>query len=70
MLTECLSYLEARKEKSKLFDYEVIVVNDGSKDRTSKVALKYVSKFGSDFVRVLDLVQNRGKGGAVKMVLV
>uniref|UniRef100_A0A8B9S9R6 Dolichyl-phosphate beta-glucosyltransferase n=1 Tax=Apteryx owenii TaxID=8824 RepID=A0A8B9S9R6_APTOW len=49
------------------FTYEVIVVDDGSKDQTTKVALKYCEKYGSDKVRVLSLVKNRGKGGAVRM---
>ncbi|XP_073198476.1 dolichyl-phosphate beta-glucosyltransferase isoform X6 [Lepidochelys kempii] len=32
-----------------------------------QVAMKYCKKYGSDKVRVLTLVKNRGKGGAVKM---
>jgi dolichyl-phosphate beta-glucosyltransferase len=39
--------------------YEIIVVNDGSKDGTARVA----QEFG---VRLIDLQPNRGKGGAVK----
>ncbi|XP_028353131.1 dolichyl-phosphate beta-glucosyltransferase isoform X2 [Physeter macrocephalus] len=49
------------------FTYEVIVVDDGSKDETSKVAFKYCQKYGSDKVRVITLVKNRGKGGAIRM---
>ena len=33
-----------------------------------QVALKYTEKYGSDRVRVLTFVKNRGKGGAVRMV--
>lgn len=33
-----------------------------------QVALRYTRKYGADKVRVLTLVQNRGKGGAVRMV--
>jgi len=33
-----------------------------------QVALLYSEKYGTDKVRVLTLVKNRGKGGAVKMV--
>lgn len=35
----------------------------------SQVAMKYCEKYGSDKVRVLSLVKNRGKGGAVRMVI-
>lgn len=31
--------------------------------------MKYCKKYGSDKVRVLSLVKNRGKGGAVRMVI-
>ena len=62
MLDECLEFLEKRKSS-----YEVIVVDDGSKDKTSETALKYVDSRGSDKVRVLTLAKNRGKGGAVRM---
>lgn len=33
-----------------------------------QVALNYTRKHGADKVRVLTLVKNRGKGGAVRMV--
>uniref|UniRef100_A0A672N290 Dolichyl-phosphate beta-glucosyltransferase n=1 Tax=Sinocyclocheilus grahami TaxID=75366 RepID=A0A672N290_SINGR len=49
------------------FTYEVIVVDDGSKDKTTEVAMKYTKKYGAQKVRVLTLVKNRGKGGAVRM---
>lgn len=35
---------------------------------THQVALQYSRKYGADKVRVLTLVKNRGKGGAVRMV--
>jgi glycosyltransferase involved in cell wall biosynthesis len=43
--------------------YELIIVNDGSKDNTSKVAHKLASKY--DSVVVVDQ-NNKGYGGAVK----
>ncbi|XP_071064242.1 dolichyl-phosphate beta-glucosyltransferase isoform X3 [Dasypus novemcinctus] len=67
MMDEALGYLEKRQKQDPLFTYEVIVVDDGSKDQTSKVAYKYCQKYGSDKVRVITLVKNRGKGGAVRM---
>ncbi|XP_038617544.1 dolichyl-phosphate beta-glucosyltransferase [Tachyglossus aculeatus] len=67
MMEEALEYLEKRQKQNPAFTYEVIVVDDGSKDETSKVAQKYCQKYGSDKVRVITLVENRGKGGAVKM---
>ncbi|XP_015988275.1 dolichyl-phosphate beta-glucosyltransferase isoform X3 [Rousettus aegyptiacus] len=67
MMDEALGYLEERQKQDPTFTYEVIVVDDGSKDQTSKVAFKYCQKYGSDKVRVITLVKNRGKGGAVKM---
>lgn len=70
MMDEALSYLEKRQKRDPTFTYEVLVVDDGSKDQTSKVALKYSQKYGSDKVRVITLVQNRGKGGAVRMVII
>ena len=62
MLNECLEFLEARNSS-----YEVIIVDDGSKDTTTEVGLDYVEKYGSEKVRVLTLAKNRGKGGAVRM---
>ncbi|XP_030056260.1 dolichyl-phosphate beta-glucosyltransferase [Microcaecilia unicolor] len=67
MLDEALEYLENRQIHDPSFTYEVIVVDDGSKDQTSQVALKYTQQFGSERVRVLSLVKNRGKGGAIRM---
>jgi len=62
MLDECIKFLEARSSS-----YEVVIVDDGSKDKTSDVGLDYVDKYGSEKIRVLSLAQNRGKGGAVRM---
>ncbi|CAG0887319.1 unnamed protein product [Darwinula stevensoni] len=67
MLDECLDYLEGRQKGDSKFSYEVIVVDDGSRDRTTDVGLKYSRKMGTNKVRVLTLVKNRGKGGAVTL---
>jgi len=67
MLDETFEYLEERKKNDPKFTYEIIVVDDGSKDNTTKVALKYVEKYGIEKIRVLTQDRNRGKGGAIRM---
>ncbi|KAI1635593.1 family 2 glycosyltransferase [Biscogniauxia mediterranea] len=49
-----------------LTGYEIIIVNDGSKDKTVDVALKFSREHGlHDILRVVTLEKNRGKGGGV-----
>lgn len=67
MMKETMEYLEKRQQQEPSFRYEVIIVNDGSPDNTAQEALKFVRKYGTDKVRLLDLTKNRGKGGAVRM---
>ncbi|TDG44308.1 hypothetical protein AWZ03_009281 [Drosophila navojoa] len=67
MLDECMAYLAQKTEKQPDFSYEVIVVSDGSSDSTVSVALEYSKKYGANKFRVLELVENRGKGGAVRI---
>jgi dolichyl-phosphate beta-glucosyltransferase len=46
--------------------YEIIIVNDSSKDRTVEVALEFARKHDlHDILRVVTLEKNRGKGGGV-----
>lgn len=46
--------------------YEILIVNDGSLDKTVDVALAFAKKNKlHDIMRVCTLKQNRGKGGAV-----
>ncbi|XP_012269887.1 dolichyl-phosphate beta-glucosyltransferase [Athalia rosae] len=65
MLDECIEYLENRKKSG--LTYEIIVVSDGSTDSTIVAAESYSRKY--ETVRVLGLVKNRGKGGAVRLGL-
>lgn len=68
MLDECLEFLEEREKKTQGFTYELIIVSDGSNDKTVEVASDYSSKYGSEKIKVLELIKNRGKGGAVRLV--
>lgn len=63
MLDEAIEFLERKN-----CTYEIIVVSDGSNDATVSVALKYSELYGTSKVRVLELIENRGKGGAVRLV--
>jgi glycosyltransferase involved in cell wall biosynthesis len=51
---------------NKIGGYEILIVNDGSKDKTVDVALAFSRKYGlHDILRICTLKENRGKGGAV-----
>jgi len=67
MLDETFEYLENRQTNDKTFTYEIIVVDDGSKDKTTQVGLEYVKKYDPLKIKVLTFSKNRGKGGAVRM---
>jgi len=64
MLEDCIHFLDGRKAT-----YELIIVDDGSKDKTSEIGKKLAASqnFTSEKIRVLTLAANRGKGGAVRM---
>ncbi|GIL48119.1 hypothetical protein Vafri_4815 [Volvox africanus] len=66
-LDEALAYLQRRRDRQgPQFTYEIIIVDDGSKDGTARVATSYTRKYGIDTVRLLRVSANRGKGHAVK----
>lgn len=56
-LKQIRDYLNAQK-----IDYEIIVIDDGSQDRT----LKFAQKFANNRIKVHSYSQNHGKGFAVK----
>lgn len=67
MLDETIEYLEHRQKEDDSFLYEIIIVDDGSRDKTSQVGLEYAKKYGVEKIRVLTFEKNRGKGGAVRL---
>lgn len=46
----------------------MLIVDDGSIDKTSKVAFDFVRKYKIDNVRLLLLGRNHGKGEAIRKV--
>ncbi|GMG39751.1 unnamed protein product [Ambrosiozyma monospora] len=72
MLDEAIEYLNLKYPKSSKSNsnktYEIVLVDDGSKDGTADYALKLASKRYSltpHQMRIVQFVENRGKGGAV-----
>ena len=60
-LQEIQSFLPKHFEQT-----EVIVVNDGSSDKTSQVVTSFVRESGTHRLLLVELPQNSGKGAAVK----
>lgn len=65
-LEDTLTYLENRTRVEKSFTYEVIVVDDGSRDETAAIGYQFSKSYGVDKVRVLRQIPNQGKGAAVR----
>ncbi|XP_077239067.1 uncharacterized protein LOC143880166 [Tasmannia lanceolata] len=65
-LDETMNYLQQRAGMDKSFSYEVLIVDDGSSDGTSKIAFDFVRKYTIDNVRVILLGRNHGKGEAIR----
>jgi dolichyl-phosphate beta-glucosyltransferase len=54
-------------EEERLTGFEVIVVNDGSNDRTGVIVRQYISEFPDFALKLIELSVNKGKGYAVKV---
>lgn len=46
--------------------WEIIIVNDGSKDKTGEIALEIQNKYGPDKIKIVTHNPNRGYGAAFK----
>mmetsp|Transcript_4930 Transcript_4930/g.7527 ORF Transcript_4930/g.7527 Transcript_4930/m.7527 type:complete len:348 (-) Transcript_4930:157-1200(-) len=64
MLDDTIDFLSTWCQQQS-FTFEIIVVDDGSSDDTAGVVKSYIMKH--DFVKLLKLGRNRGKGGAIKL---
>jgi dolichyl-phosphate beta-glucosyltransferase len=63
MLTQTLDYFTTHN-----YTYEIIVINDASKDKTTETALKFTTYKGKPIdLKVIDYEFNKGKGGAVRI---
>ncbi|KAK9315049.1 nucleotide-diphospho-sugar transferase [Lipomyces starkeyi] len=67
MLNEAVDVLEGWELAGEKVTYEILVVDDGSQDKTAEIALRFGEDKGvlEDRIRVCKLEKNRGKGGAV-----
>ncbi|KAF8819997.1 dolichol-phosphate-mannose synthase family protein [Cardiosporidium cionae] len=67
-LKQTMEYLKERQDlEGAAFTYEIIVVDDGSVDKTLNVVEQFQLKAGVNELRVIKLSSNKGKGFAVKM---
>jgi dolichyl-phosphate beta-glucosyltransferase len=64
MLNLTIPYLQSRESANSSFTWEVIIVDDGSKDRTCDVVLSYRARYPN--VRLLKQPMNMGKGAAIQ----
>ncbi|RPD52354.1 glycosyltransferase family 2 protein [Lentinus tigrinus ALCF2SS1-7] len=65
MFSTTLAHLESTRT-SQGRSYEVLIVDDGSRDGTADLALKLGAQYPQSDVRVVVLEKNLGKGGAVR----
>lgn len=57
---------DGAKKEGEVSGYEILIVDDGSRDKTIDVVLEFSRKHNlHDILRVVHLEKNRGKGGAV-----
>jgi len=66
MLDDAIATLTKVTERDPSYTWEIIVVDDGSRDKIHEVVAPYVKKVTSQRLRLMHLAVNQGKGGAVR----
>jgi dolichyl-phosphate beta-glucosyltransferase len=66
MLDSAMDYLTSIPRKKRVRTYEIIIVDDGSTDKTADASVKLATNYPGSDIRVVTLVKNLGKGGAVR----
>lgn len=64
MLKATVNHLRSKHCSAK--SYELLIVDDGSSDGTAELALDFAKENPESEVRVVTLLKNQGKGGAVR----
>jgi dolichyl-phosphate beta-glucosyltransferase len=66
MVDDALAYLLPRAQRDPNFTFELLFVDDGSRDGTAALVQRLVVQHGPERMRLLKLQANQGKGGAVQ----
>ncbi|KAJ0400279.1 hypothetical protein P43SY_006119 [Pythium insidiosum] len=65
-LRDTVAFFDERKRTQAGFTFEIIVVDDCSRDRTVEVVMNEIKKVSVDRLKLLRLKKNHGKGGAIR----
>ena len=66
MLEDAIATLGNLSRKDPTYTWEIIVVDDGSRDKIHEVVAPFIKQVSSDKLRLMTLAVNQGKGGAVR----
>ncbi|KAJ2355653.1 dolichyl-phosphate beta-glucosyltransferase, partial [Coemansia sp. RSA 2618] len=65
LLEDIRAYVVGRRQREPEFSYELLIMDDGSRDATLTVAMDFARAHGMRELKAVRHVINRGKGGAV-----